>query len=164
MANCSEFSLTLSGHPFQLKQARDELVKHQHEFQIREIYDEQFTHEPPTWDLQGEGRWGVNIDDLVNFLSPYQLSGTITDAESGPDFFCKVWLEDGIIINSVNDDYVSDTHYEHYPDTCYWFDELDYALEDPNLYSYQIDFMLKHNIITPEYLQECIQTNKSNQQ
>ena len=162
MANCSEFSLTLSGHPFQLKQARDELVKHQHEFNLREIYDEQFTHEPPTWSLQGEGRWGVNIENLIAFLQPYNLSGTIVDVESGSDFFCKVWLENSIIVNSINADYISDEHYEHYPDQQYWFDSLVHALEQPDFYLEEIEFMLKHNIITQEYLDECIQTNKSN--
>ena len=164
MANCSEFSLTLSGHPFQLKQARDKLVKHQHEFNIREIYDEQFTHEPPTWNLQGEGRWGVNLDDLVNFLSPYQLSGTITDAESGSDFFCKVRVENGIVVNNVNEYYMSDEHYGHYPDNEFWYSNLSYAIDYPDQYPEVIDFMLKYNIITQEYLDECIQTNKSNQQ
>ena len=162
MANCSEFSLTLSGHPFQLKQARDELVKHQHEFNLREIYDEQFTHEPPTWNLQGEGRWGVNIENLITFLEPYNLSGTIVDAESGSDFFCKVWIENGIIINSINENYISDEHYEHCQDNNFWYDSLSYALEEPSFCLEEIKFMLKHNIITQEYLDECIQKNKSN--
>lgn len=164
MANCSNFELTLTGHPFQLKQARDELVKHQHEFNLREIYDEQFTHEPPTWNLQGEGRWGVYIENLIDFLEPYNLSGTLVDVEPGSNFFHKVCVENGIVLDRINDDYVSDAHYEHCPDTCYWFDQLDYALDEPEQYSNQIEFMLKHNIITQEYLQECIQKHKSNQQ
>ena len=164
MANCSDFELTLSGHPFQLKQAHDEFIKHKHDFNVGDIFEEQFTHEPPTWNLQAEARWGADLDKLTNFLTTYQLSGTITDEESGLDFFNKVWLEDGIVINNVCDEYVSDTHYEHFPDNEFWFYELDWALEEPEDNKEQIQFMLKHNIITQEYLDECIQKNKSNQQ
>ena len=160
MANCSDFELTLSGHPFKLKQARDELVKHQHEFSIREIYDEQFTHEPPTWNLQGEGRWGVNLTDLANFLTSYQLSGTITDSEPGSGFFSKIWIENGEIVNYICDNYTSDAHYEHCPDQQFWYDSLSHAVDDPDQYPEDINFMLKHNIITQEYLQECTQKNK----
>ena len=98
------------------------------------------------------------------YCSSYQLSGTITDEESGLDFFNKVWLEDGIVINNVCDEYMSDAHYEHCPDNEFWFCNLDWALEEPDNNEEQIQFMLKHNIITQEYLDECIQKNKSNQQ
>lgn len=164
MANWSEFGLTLSGHPFKLKQARDHFIKNRYNFNIRDIFNEEVTHEPPTWKLQAEARWGADLDELISFLEPYQLSGTITDAESGSNFFCKIWLENGITITDINVDYVSDEHFEHYPDIHYWLDYLDYALDDPEQYLNQIKFMLKHNIITQEYLDECIQKNKSNQQ
>lgn len=160
MANCSDFTLKLSGHPFKLKQARDEFIKIHHQFSLREVYSEEFTDTPPTWELHGEGRWGVDINDLVKFLEPYQLSGIITDAESGSDFFCIVELENGILVNGIEDDYMSDTHYEHCPDNSFWYEHLSYALEDPEAYTKAIQFMLKHNIITEEYLNECIQKNK----
>ena len=115
MANCSNFELTLTGHPFKLKQAHTEFHKDPYQFQIREIYDEQFTHEPPTWNLQGEGRWGVNIENLVAFLQPYSLSGTIVDTEPGSDFFSKVWVENGIVVTYINVPYMSGKHYKHFP-------------------------------------------------
>ena len=164
MANWSDFELTLSGHPFNLKIARDEFIKYKHAFNIGDIADENFTHEPPTWRLQAEARWGANLDQLISFLAPYQLSGTLIDLEPGSDFFIEITIENGIITNIVDTDYISDEHFNHCPDQQYWFDLLDYALDDPENYQYQIDFMLKHNIITQEYLQECIQKNKSNQQ
>ena len=163
MANWSNFELTLSGHPFKLKQARDKFIECKFDFNIGDIADEQFTHEPPTWNLQAEARWGADLDKLVEFLTPYQLSGTITDEESGSDYFNKVWLENGIVINNVCDEYMSDAHYEHCPDNEFWFCNLDWALEEPEDNKEQIQFMLKHNIITQEYLDECIQKNKSNQ-
>lgn len=166
MANYTDFTLNLSGHPFKLKQARDKLMQseYHHNFSIADIHDEQFTHEPPTWYLHGEGRWGVELDKLVDFLAPYQLTGTLVDTEYGSDFFCKVWLDNGVVTNNINVDFVSDEHYEHCPDHQFWLDSLDYALDEPDICEDQINFMLKHNIITQEYLDECIQKNKSNQQ
>ena len=160
MANYSDFTLKLSGHPFKLKQARDELIKTHHEFSLREVYNEEVTHTPPTWELHGEGRWGVDIDALVNFLEPYQLSGTITDSESGVNFFCKVELENGVVTNTIYEDYMSDAHYEHCPDNSFWYEFLHFAIEMPETYLECIEFMLKHNIITKEYLDQCIQKNK----
>ena len=163
MANWSYFELTLSGHPFKLKQARDEFIKCKSDFNVGDMFEKQFTHEPPTWNLQAGARWGADLDKLVNLLTTYQLSGTITDEESGSDFFNKVWLEDGIVIKNICDEYVSDAHYEHFPDNEFWFYNLDWVLEEPENNEEQIQFMLKHNIITQEYLDECIQKNKSNQ-
>lgn len=160
MANCSDFTLKLSGHPFKLKQARDEFIKNQYKFSLIEIHSEEFTHTPPTWEIHGEGRWGVDIDDLVDFLEPYQLSGTIADSQSGLNFFCKVELENGLETNAIIEDYMSDAHYEHYPDNSFWKEELGYAIEEPEEYTEAIEFMIKHNILSDEDLQKCTQTNK----
>jgi len=160
MANCSDFTLKLSGHPFKLKQARDGFIATYYEFSLREIYNEEVTHTPPTWELHGEGRWGVDINSLVSYLEPYGLSGTITDSESGSNFFCKVELKDGVIVNSIKEDYVSDAHYEHCPDNNFWYEQLYYAIEDPKAYSEDIEFLIKHNILTDEDLEKCTQMNK----
>jgi len=160
MANCSDFTLKLSGHPFKLKQARDDFTNNIYEFNIREIYEEEITHTPPTWSLHGEGRWGVDLDLLVAYLGQYQLSGVITDTEPGSDFFCKVELKDGIVINAIRENYISDAHYEHCPDNSFWYEELTYAIEDPETYPEVIEFLLRHNILPDEDLQKCIQTNK----
>ena len=160
MAYCSEFSLTLSGHPFKLKEVQEKFIKNRYDFNIGDIQNEEVAHTPPTWKLHAEARWGANLDKMILFLEPYELSGELVDSEHGSDFFCKVWLENGLVTKNVNTEYMSDEHFEHCPDTCYWFDILDYALNEPEEYSNQIDFMLKHNIITQEYLDECIQKNK----
>lgn len=83
MANYSDFELTLSGHPFKLKQARDKFTQSEYHrnFNISTIHDEQFTHEPPTWRLHGEGRWGVDLGALSDFLAEYKLTGTMVDIE-----------------------------------------------------------------------------------
>lgn len=154
MANYSSFELTLSGHPFKLKEAHTNLLQSEYHrnFNISYIGSDEFTHEPPTWHLQGEGRWGVNLDKLVEFLTPYELSGTITDAEPGSDFFCKVCLEHGIVTYNVNDDFMSDAHYEHCPDKAFWYEQLSYAIDEQDTYPEAIKFMLKHNIVTQEYI------------
>lgn len=153
MANYSSFELVLSGHPFKLKEAHTNLLQSEYHrnFNISYIYSDEFTHEPPTWHLQGEGRWGVGINKLVAFLTPYELSGTITDAEPGDNFFRKVWLENGTLINCIND-FMSDAHYEHCPNNAFWYEQLSYAIDEPDIYPEVITFLLKHNIITQEYL------------
>lgn len=160
MANSSDFTLKLYGHPFKLKQARDGVMDNVYKFSIREINEEEITHTPPTWFLHGEGRWGLDIDLLIEYLKQYQLSGIIVDSEPGSDFFCKVELKDGVIVNSIKEDYVSDAHYEHCPDNNFWYGQLSYAIEDPEAYSEDIEFLIKHNILPDEDLEKCTQMNK----
>lgn len=95
---------------------------------------------------------GVNLDTLVNFLGQYELSGVITDAEPCSGFFCKIVMENGIVLENIDTSFMSDERYEHCPNNSFWYEHLAHAIEEPDVYSDTIEFMLKHNIITQEYL------------
>ena len=60
MANNSDFIITLTGNPFELRAFYDEFnTLTPWHFQINELYDSHFTHEPPTLHMSGSGRWGL---------------------------------------------------------------------------------------------------------
>lgn len=153
VANYSNFSIELSGNPFQLRAAYDEFTQLTHwHFQISEIYEESLTPEPPTWSIDGCGRWGIDMNALTDLAIKYTLSGIITDAEPGSGFFIQVELADGEVTYSCNTDYMSDEHYNFNPDNRWWLDSYYHALEEPNEYPEVIEFLLKHNIIDQEDL------------
>ena len=155
MANYSNFSIELRGNPFQLRAAVDEFTKlTPWNYSISEIYHEELISEPPTWVITGSGRWGIDVESLINLANKYQLSGSITDAEFGSNFFIQVELENGEITYSCNTDYMSDEHYNFDPDNQWWLDSYYYALEEPDEYPEVIEFLLKHQIITQEQLDE----------
>lgn len=155
MANYSDFSIQLTGNLFNLKAAVDEFTKlTPWNYSISEIYHEEFTHEPQTWSISGSGRWGIDIEALTNLASKHHLSGTITDAEPGSNFFSQVELEDGEVTYSCNTEYMSDEHYAYSNDHTWWYEECSYAIEEPEEYPEVIEFLLKHQIITQEELDE----------
>jgi len=154
MANYSDFQSNLTGNPFNLRAAYDDFIRlTPWHFNISEIYEAEFVNtEPPSWIMSGSGRWGVEVDKLVSLAAEHNLSGTITDAESGSNFFIQAILIDGEIVDSVNDEYMSDTHYEHCPDNGWWYESYSYAIGEPEDYPEIIEFLTKHNIIPEESL------------
>ena len=160
MPNYSDLSLALSGNLFLVKAAQDKFNSAEiHSMNISEIYENIIMDNPlstgtATWALNGSGRWGVDIETLVEFLSEFNLSGTITDAEPGSDFFIEVELLDGVVDYHYSTNYMSDEHYAHSPDNRWWQDSYYYALETPEDYPEIIKFLIKHEIITEEDLHE----------
>lgn len=154
MANYSDFELNLSGNPFRLRMAHDALNIEPYNFHIAAVNENGFYTDDnvSTWTLLGEGRWAVKIDSLVEFLEPYELSGTIKDSEPGSDFFVLIELENGVVVNSIDTAYISDEHYNYMSDNGYWYEHLSYALNEPDNYPEEIKFMLKHNIIMEDDL------------
>ena len=160
VANYSDFSIQLTGNLFNLKAAVDEFTKlAPWNYSISEIYHEEFTHEPLTWSISGSGRWSIETENVVELASKYLLSGTITDAETGSNFFIQIELENGEVTYSCNTEYVSDEHYAYNDDNIWWYEECSYAIDEPEKYPEVIEFLLKHQIITQEELDEQSRSN-----
>jgi len=154
MANCSDFKIELSGPLFRLKAMYDEFMRlTPRYFQISEIHKNHFTKTIPfTWTLEGVGRWSIDMDQVCCLAMNYSLSGTITDAEDGADFFNQIQLTDGEITDSCYANFLSDEHFRFCNDPKWWLEYYNYVLEDPDDYPEIVEFLLKHNIITKEDL------------
>ena len=144
MANYSDFSITFTGHLFNVRAAYDEFTSQDYfNFKISEISDNHFTHEPPTWHMSGSGRWGIDVELLTELAQRHTLSGEIVDAEPGNDFFIQVKLTDGEVTYSCNTDYMSEEHATWLNDPSYWTELYDYALEEPEEHQEIIEFLNK---------------------
>lgn len=147
MANYSDFSITLTGNPFELRAFYDEFnTLTPWHFNISELCNDCFTHEPPTLHLSGSGHWGIDIDAIVELASIHNLSGEVVDAEPGDDFFIHTELEKGEVTYSCNTGYMSDEHAEWLNDPHYWSEAYEYALDEPEEYPEIIEFLNKHGV------------------
>lgn len=147
MANNSDFIITLTGNPFELRAFYDEFnTLTPWRFQINELYNDCFTHEPPTLHLSGSGRWGIDMDGIVELASTHKLSGEIVYKESGSDFFLHTELEEGEVTYSCNTRYMSDEHAKWINDPNYWSEVYEYALDEPEEYPEIIEFLNKHGV------------------
>ena len=145
MANYSDFSITFTGHLFDVRAAYDEFTSQDYfNFKISEIFDNYFTHEPPTWHIFGTGRWGIDVDMFTALAEKYNLSGEIVDTESGSDFFIQVELTDGEVTYSCNAEYISEEHANWLNDPSFWTESYDYVLEEPEEHPEIIEFLSKY--------------------
>lgn len=153
MANYSSFSIDLTGNIFQLKAAYDVFkITPKTDFSIDEVHENYISSGPLIWNITGSGRWGLDIPIFIELISKYCLSGTITDSECGSDFFIQAVLVNGKIATTVNEEYMSDAHYEYCNDNAWWCESYEDALKDPENNPEVIQFFLRNNIITQEEL------------
>ena len=147
MANNSDFNITFTGNLFDVRAAYDEFTSHNYfNFNISEISDNHFTHEPPTWHMSGSGRWGIDVELLTALAEKYHLSGEIVDAETGSNFFIQVELTDGEVTYSCNTGYMSEEHATWLNDPWYWTESYDYVLEEPEEHPEIIEFLNKFGV------------------
>ncbi len=147
MANHSDFNITLTGNLFEIRAFYDEFnTLTPWHFKITELYDDYFTHEPPTLHLSGSGHWGIDIENLIKLFSKHKISGEIVDTESGRDFFIRIELIDGEAEYSCNTNYMSDEHAEWLNAPNYWSEAYDFVLEEPEEFPEIIEFLNKHGV------------------
>ena len=147
MPNYSDFSITFTGHLFDVRAAYDEFTSQDYfNFNILEVSDNHFTHEPPTWHMSGSGRWGINVDLLIELAQRHTLSGEIVDAEPGSDFFIQVELTDGEVTYDCNTNYMSEEHANWLNDPSFWTESYAYALEEPEEHQEIIEFLNKFGV------------------
>lgn len=147
MANYSDFSITFTGHLFDVRAAYDEFTSQDYlNYNISEILDNHFTHEPSAWHMYGSGRWGIKVELLTALAEKYHLSGEIIDTESGGNFFIQVELTDGEVTYSCNAEYISEEHANWLKDPSFWTESYGYILEEPEEYPEIIEFLNKFGV------------------
>ena len=134
MANWSDTHISFSG-TIEAIEAFGKFLEEDNE--VFPVYEREVDLYKETLTVDGQCRWGIDLNEVSNFCKTYKIEASGYDAESGSDFFTKFSIDKDGVISREDYDYLCKESVEAYGEQYfieYYQESRDTAEEAENLY------------------------------